>query len=166
MNKKIEIANFKSSIFYLMDNVVTEMAKRARIAIMDNERYGDESAVSIFLEAFNQVQEDEFNGDYYIFNLNDKDDLKYLVDHEIFNACQIADLYPKCTASGLFRFALDINACPTGEIEIIGLDKLKEILCNNVESVIRFTIMYPEVYTKVYNLLIADTLIESDFKEC
>ena len=164
MNKKIEIAKCESSIFMLIDNAVTEMVKRARIAIMGNERYGDESAVSIFLEAFNQIQEDEFNGDYYIFNLNDKDDLKYLVDHEIFNACQIADLYPKCTASGLFR----ITTSDEGDIEIISLGKLMDILCANMETLLRCVLMYVgegnDAYNKVYNMLIADDLVsDKDF---
>ena len=129
---------------------------------MRNERYGDESAISIFLAAYNTMQEEEFNGDFYLFNLHNKDDLKFLVDHEILNACQIADIYPKCTASGLFRFLED------GSCEVVSLEKVKGIICSNMEALMRCVLMYVgegnAAYNKVYNMLVADALIcDSDF---
>ncbi len=146
-----------SKVSEVFEMVLPVLVKKAISNVKINARYGDESALSIFYAAYNQMQEEEFNGDYYIFNLNDKADLKYLVDHEILDAYQIADIYPKCTASGLFR--IDDNA----SIEIITLDALKDILCNNMETLLRCVLMYVgegnDTYTKVYNMLIANDLV-------
>lgn len=152
-----------SKAFEILLPVLVNAAKRA---VINNERYGDESALGIFMKAYNAMQEDEFDGNWYIFNLNDKDDLKFLVDHEMVNAGEIADLYHKCNASGLFWYTLDCNGCPTGEVEAITLDKLKEILCNNMEMLMRCILMYGNhggSYKKVYSMLITDNLVESDF---
>ena len=151
-----------SKVSEVFEMVLSVLVKKANSKVKINARYGDESALSIFYAAYNQMQEEEFNGDNYIFNLNDKDDLKYLVDHEILNACQIADIYPKCTASGLFRIA------KSGDIEIVSLKELKEILCGNMETLLRCVLMYVgegnDVYNKVYNMLIADDLAsDKDF---
>jgi hypothetical protein len=151
-----------SKVSEVFEMVLSVLVKKANSKVKINARYGDESALSIFYAAYNQMQEEEFNGDNYIFNLNDKDDLKYLVDHEILNACQIADIYPKCTASGLFRIA------KSGDIEIINLGKLMDILCANMETLLRCVLMYVgegnDVYNKVYNMLIADDLVcDKDF---
>jgi len=151
-----------SKVSEVFEMVLSVLVKKANSKVKINARYGDESALSIFYAAYNQMQEEEFNGDNYIFNLNDKDDLKYLVDHEILNACQIADIYPKCTASGLFRIT------ESGDIEIINLGKLMDILCANMETLLRCVLMYVgegnDVYNKVYNMLIADDLVsDKDF---
>jgi hypothetical protein len=151
-----------SKVSEVFEMVLPVLVKKANSNVLFNTRYGDESALSIFYAAYNQMQEEEFNGDNYIFNLNDKNDLKYLVDKEILNACQIADIYPKCTASGLFRIT------ESGDIEIISLGKLMDILCANMETLLRCVLMYVgegnDVYNKVYNMLIADDLIhDRDF---
>jgi hypothetical protein len=151
-----------SKVSEVFEMVLPVLVKKAISNVKINTRYGDESALSIFYAAYNQMQEEEFNGDYYIFNLNDKNDLKYLVDKDILNACQIADIYPKCTASGLFRIT------ESGDIEIISLGKLMDILCANMETLLRCVLMYVgegnDVYNKVYNMLIADDLIhDRDF---
>jgi hypothetical protein len=151
-----------SKVSEVFEMVLPVLVKKANSNVLFNTRYGDESALSIFYAAYNQMQEEEFNGDYYIFNLNDKNDLKYLVDKDILNACQIADIYPKCTASGLFRIT------ESGDIEIISLGKLMDILCANMETLLRCVLMYVgegnDVYNKVYNMLIADDLIhDRDF---
>jgi hypothetical protein len=153
-----------SKVSEVFEMVLPVLVKKAISSVKINSRYGDESALSIFYAAYNQMQEEEFNGDNYIFNLNDKNDLKYLVDKEILNACQIADIYPKCTASGLFR----ITTSDKGDIEIISLKGLKEILCANMETLLRCVLMYVgegnDVYNKVYNMLIADDLVcDKDF---
>lgn len=154
-----------SKISKAFECVLPVLVEEAKKMIKLNERYGDESALNIFLAAYNNMQEEEFNGDYYIFNLNDKDDLKYLVEHEILAAWQIADLYPRCTASGLFRIPLDKDV----EFEIIGLNALKSILCNNMDALMRCVLMYTpenEKYQKVYNMIVGDELvIDEDFNQ-
>ena len=150
-----------SKVSEAFEMVLPVLVKKAINNVKINTHYGDESALSVFYAAYNQMQEEEFNGDNYIFNLNDKNDLKYLVEHDILNACQIADIYPKCAASGLFRIT------ESGDIEIITLDALKSILCNNMDTLLRCVLMYVgednDTYNKVYNILIADELVQSDF---
>jgi len=151
-----------SKVSEVFEMVLPVLVKKAISNVKINSRYGDESAVSVFYAAYNQMQEEEFNGDNYIFNLNDKNDLKYLVDKEILNACQIADIYPKCTASGLFRIT------ESGDIEIVSIADLKDTLCANMETLLRCVLMYVgesnDAYNKVYNMLIADDLIcDKDF---
>lgn len=148
-----------SKISDLIEGILPTLIEASKMAVIINERYGDESAISIFLAAYNTMQEEEFNGDFYIFNLHDKDDLKYLVDHEILNACQIADIYPKCTASGLFRFLED------GSYEVVSLEKVKEIICNNMEELMRCVLMYHNgsTYSKVYDMIISSNLLGTDF---
>jgi hypothetical protein len=145
-----------SKVSEVFEMVLPVLAKKAIGKVRIDARYGDESALSILYAAYNQMQDEEFNGEGYIFNLNDNKDLKYLVDHEILNACQIADIYPKCKASGLFRIEED-------EIAIISLAELKDIVCSNMETLLRCVLMYVgegnDVYNKVYNMLIADDLV-------
>ncbi len=148
-----------SKISILIEGILPTLIEASKKAVMRNERYGDESAISIFLAAYNTMQEEESNGDFYLFNLHDKDDLKFLVDHEILNACQIADIYSKCTASGLFRFLED------GSAEIVSLEKVKGIICSNMEALMRCVLMYHDssTYSKVYDMIISNNLIGTDF---
>ena len=148
-----------SKISDLIEGILPTLVEASKKAVMRNERYGDESAISIFLAAYNTMQEEEFNGDFYIFNLHDKNDLKYLVNHEILNACQIADIYPKCTASGLFRILED------GSCEVVSLEKVKEIICSNMEALMRCVLMYHDssAYSKVYDMIISSNLLRTDF---
>lgn len=152
-----------SKVSEVFEMVLPVLVGKADRLLVENHHYGgDSSALSIFFAAYNQMQEEEFNGDNYIFNLNDNKDLKYLVDHEILNACQIADIYPKCKASGLFRI------CDDGSIETISVTQLKSIISNNMETLLRCVLMYVgkdnDVYNEVYNMLIADDLIcDEDF---
>ena len=158
-----------SKISKAFESILPVLVEEGKKMIKLNEHYGDESALNIFFAAYNNMQDEEFNGDYYIFNLNDKDDLKYLVEHEILTACQIADLYPRCVASGLFRFEVDNYGNRADGVEIIGLEALKAILCNNMDALMRCVLMYTpenEKYQKVYNMIVSNELvIDEDFNQ-
>lgn len=159
MNK----TNSISKAFEILLPVLVEAGKKA---VMRNERYGDESTLDIFMAAFNEMQDEEFNGTYYIFNLNDKKDLKYLVNECSLDINEIVRLHTTCNASGLFWYKVDNYGTPTDEIEVITLDKLKETLCNNMEMLMRCILMYATcggAYKKIYSMLITDNLVESEF---
>ena len=138
------------------ESLVDILANKARKCIQAGESYRSEKVLDIVLAAFNTMQEDEFNGDNYIFNINNENDLKYLVDREIVTAASISYVYENYK-NGLFTIDENGNPQPVHTLPII--------LCNNIEPVIRCMLMYPEdsTYNKLYNLLIADTLISSDF---
>ena len=52
--------------------------------------------LSMLLGAFNQWQEDERSGVDYIFDINNKEDLKYLVDNGMITAIGIAWVVQYC----------------------------------------------------------------------
>ena len=142
----------------IFESLVPILAKKAITCINRNEKYGDDSVLSVILEAYNQTQESEFDGHFYIFNINDKDDLKFLTDRECVKACDIHFIYQNFE-DGCFRFAED------GSIEGMPVDKIRQTLCNNMETIVRCVLMYPEAYKKMYSLLVADSLLSSDFSQ-
>ena len=142
----------------IFESLVPILAKKAITCMDRNEQYGNDSVLSVILEAYNQTQEDEFDGHYYIFDIYDKDDLKFLVDRECVKACDIAYAY-KNFKDGSFRF--DEN----GNMEEMPIEKIKQTLANNMETIVRCVLMYPEAYKKMYNLLVADSLLSSDFSQ-
>ena len=141
----------------IFESIVPILAAKARICMDRNEKYGDDSVLSVMLEAYNQMQEDEFDGHYYIFNIHDEDDLKCLVKNGM-TACEISYAYQKFE-DGCFRFAED------GSMEEMSVCKIRQTLANNMDALVRCGLMYPEAYKKVYNLLVADSLLSSDFSQ-
>lgn len=120
----------------------------------------DKSATKAFLDAFNNMQDEEFNCDNHIYNINDKDDLRCLIGDNLLDAYRIAVLYPKVHENGLF--AIDSN----GEFDVISPERLIVILSDNMETLMRCVLLYVpdnEKYRKIYNMVIADSLVESDF---
>ena len=131
--------------------------------INQKEQYGSESLLSVVFKAYNQMQEEEFNGDYYIFNINDKEDLKYLVDKDIMTACDISHAYQN-SADGFLWYVKNND----NQLQYLTTDEVRGILCSNIEPIMRCVLMYcteSEDYKKVYNYAIADALVSSDFRQ-
>ena len=125
------------------------------------EHYVDESLLSVAFKAYNRMLEEEFDGNGYIFNINDKDDLKYLVEKDIMQASDISYVYQN-SVDGLFRYV------DAGQIQYLTIDEIRDILCNNIEPLMRCVLMYAtecEDYKKLYNYTIADALVSSSFSE-
>ena len=141
----------------IFESIVPILAAKARICMDRNEKYGDDSVLSVLLSAYNQMQEDEFDGHYYIFSIHSEDDLKCLVNNGM-TASEISYVYQKFE-DGCFRFAED------GSIEEMSVCKIRQTLANNMDALVRCVLMYPEAYKKVYNLLVADSLVSSDFNQ-
>ena len=118
--------------------------------------------LDMLLGAFNQWQEDEQDGASYIFNINDKGNLKYLVDNDILTATDIAWVTQKCK-NGLFVIGDDGTPVPIDD------KRLREWLINNAEDYVPYVIMYAarcgkdSAYAQVYEEYITQILECSEF---
>ena len=120
--------------------------------------------LSMLLGAFNQWQEDERSGVDYIFDINNKEDLKYLVDNGMITATGIAWVVQNCY-TGLFQF----NGEPDAGIQPISLEMLNRYLIINADDYLPYVIMYAarcgsdSAYAKVYEEYITEVLEKSKF---
>ena len=118
--------------------------------------------LDMLLGAFNEWQEDEQDGASYIFNINDKGNLKYLVDNDILAATDIAWVIQKCK-NGLFVIGDDGTPVPIDD------KRLREWLINNAEDYVPYVIMYAarcgkdSAYAQVYEEYITQILECSEF---
>lgn len=124
---------------------------------------GNKEAIAIVLAAYNEMQEDERSGVDYIFNINDKEDLKYLVDKELIDASDIAYLYnhPEEFPNGLFY----MNECTDGMQPI---KNLAETLINWLEEITKFVILYvgrgnDTAYQAYYERFFVDKVWQLDY---
>jgi hypothetical protein len=92
--------------------------------------------VELCLNAYNSWQELECDGKNYIFNIDNADDLKYLVDNDMITASGISWVLEH--ESHFFIFEGEINA----EVKILSLDKVIEILLANATDYMTCAIMY------------------------
>ena len=120
--------------------------------------------LSMLLGAFNQWQEDERSGVDYIFDINNKEDLKYLVDNGMITATGIAWVVQNCY-TGLFQF----NGEPDAGIQPISVETLNRYLIINADDYLPYVIMYAarcgsdSAYAKVYEEYITEVLERSKF---
>ena len=120
--------------------------------------------LNMLLGAFNQWQEDERSGVDYIFDINNKEDLKYLVDNGMITATGIAWVVQNCY-TGLFQF----NGEPDAGIQPISVETLNRYLIINADDYLPYVIMYAarcgsdSAYAKVYEEYITEVLEKSKF---
>ena len=118
--------------------------------------------LDMLLGAFNEWQEDEQDGASYIFNINNKGNLKYLVDNDILAATDIAWVIQNCK-NGLFVIGEDGTPVPIDD------KRLRDWLINNAEDYIPYVIMYAarcgkdSAYAQVYEEYITQILECSEF---
>ena len=118
--------------------------------------------LDMLLGAFNEWQEDEQDGASYIFNINDKGNLKHLVDNDILAATDIAWVIQNCK-NGLFVIGEDGTPVPIDD------KRLRDWLINNAEDYIPYVIMYAarcgkdSAYAQVYEEYITQILECSEF---
>jgi hypothetical protein len=92
--------------------------------------------LNLLLDVYNYWQEEEHDGYDYIFNIDNQNDLKYLVDNDMITAPTIAWIMKQETH--LFVFGEDADA----GVEIISMDKLIGTLLNNTTGYTAYAIMY------------------------
>ena len=107
--------------------------------------------LQLVLAAYNRYQEDEHDGDQYIFDINNADDLKCCVDggltaNEIYDMVKLNCKY--------FTFGR-----PT--FTIIGMDELRDLLSGYLEDVVWCALMYVsrcEEYAALYEHYVTESV--------
>lgn len=106
--------------------------------------------IELCLDAYNQWEEDERDGIDYIFNIDDPNDLKYLVDNDMITANGIAFVLSQ--EIHLFMFEGEKDA----GIRIVSMDELLEKLFISAYEYMAYAIMYvgrcepDSPYAKIY----------------
>lgn len=95
------------------------------------------NCLSIVLAAYNRMQEDEFDGQDYIFDITNQNDLKFLVDRNMITAKQIALAYNEIPF-GLFKFDDNGNILPAASSE----KELIAQLLQNLDFIVPYVLMY------------------------
>ena len=118
--------------------------------------------INLCLEAYNYWREEERDGINYIFNIDNADDLKYLVDNGMITASGIA--YVMKQETHLFTFEGDTDA----GMRFISMEELVEKLFVNATDYMAYAIMYvgrcgeDSPYAKIYEEYVT-TYIEDFF---
>ena len=126
MDKKTkEMVMFASLVNYVFEN-----AKAVLTRDQDN-------CLPIVLAAYNRMQEDEFDGQNYIFDIHDHNDLKFLVDNKMITANEIAFVINDIPM-GLFKFDDNRRILPAA----LGERELREKLVQNLPLLVPYVLMY------------------------
>lgn len=123
--QKIEVLNATETIIaFIKKNVENDIRKT-----------GD---LSVILDAYNRMQEDEYDGINYIFNLSKQKDLQYLVEKDMIDACAITFVInnPHLYPNRLFTFDGEKNK------GMSGIESIECLLLGNLEHLIPFVLMY------------------------
>lgn len=125
MNEKEKNATLGSLVEYVSNNVK---------AVLTREH---DDCLNTVLAAYNRMQEDEFDGQNYIFNIHSDTDLKFLVDKKMITANKIAFVINEIPL-GLFKFD------DSGSILPAALDEreLKELLLQSLPFIVPYVLMY------------------------
>lgn len=131
------------------------------------ERIGKDLAqrknIKLLLSANNYWQEQEHDGQNYIFNIDNVEDLKYLVDNGMITASGISWVMNQ--KSHFFKF----EGKTDDGIKIISMDELIEILFANATDYMGYAIMYvgrcgeDSPYANIYDEYVT-SYIEDYFK--
>ena len=125
---------------------------------------GDKEAIKIVLAAFNEMQEDERSGVDYIFNIYNKDDLKFLIEKELVNAEDIAHVVdnPCEFPYGMFF----MNECTDGMQPVQDLQKTLIVW---LEEITKFVFLYvarggqDSAYKAYYERFFVDKVWQTDY---
>jgi hypothetical protein len=113
-----------------LGKVLKALQKRIAIDLAQGKNIG------MCLDAYNLWQDDERDGINYVFNIDNANDLKYLVAHDMISASGIA--WVNKQKSHLFMFDGEKDA----GIKIIQMDELIEMLSNTANEYMAYAIMY------------------------
>ena len=113
--------------------------------------------------AYNRFCEDENNGNGYIFNINNAEDLKFLVQNECINAAEIAKIYndSQFRTSGLFFF--DENHMSLDESQIGTWEEVRDMFIDMIDDLCTFVLTYAtrcKEYQAVYEMFVTDLFLE------
>ena len=116
-----------------------------------------------FVDAWNRFVEDEKDGHNYIFNLDNKDDLKYLVSNELISVKEIVELNKKESHFFFLDYGNNsLNSIPMFKT-IYDIDVYLKAC---TYSIARHILTYPTgANGELYRFYISDILYENKFNE-
>lgn len=132
MMKKKTLSNMTTAFGQVKDCIITEIEKDFN---EDNKE-----AIMVFLNAYNEWQENERDGVDYIFDINNQEDLECVVKGGM-TAYEIAMIWakPNYASHGFFFFGCNY---PTPKM-LTDAESLKNTLLGHVYEVVEFVLTYP-----------------------
>lgn len=128
--------------------------------VIDDFRKGN--GLTIVLDAYNRMREDECGGTGYIFNINKKEDLEYLVKNDMMSAHTIAFVVntPYKFPNGMFMF--------DGEKDcgMLPIDNISTLLIDNLNMLIPYVLLYVDrckEYQEFYSRYFTDKVWLMDY---
>ena len=123
----------KTKEMVMLASLVNYVCENAKVVLIRDQ----DNCLPIVLAAYNRMQEDEFDGRNYIFNVHDHNDLKFLVDNKMITANKIAFVINEIPL-GLFKFDDNGNIIPAA----LGERELREKLAQNLSWLVPYVLMY------------------------
>ena len=141
------------------NGVINDIIGRLTKAI---NQVGNDATIRMVLAAYNRYQEDERDGVDYIFNLEDKDDLKTLIEGG-YTASDIAWAYGKGKETNLFLFHAGANYDHMNHVGSIS--DLKRLLTAYLENIVPCVFLYPWVdeYKAIWTMFVTESVENSQF---
>ena len=122
------------------------------------ERLKEDDIFNKALMAYNQYQEDERFGLYYIFDLDDQEDLKTLVNCGV-TASEISRLYnDNESADSTYLYCGENHT----NLRCLNMSEIDKQLIANMEEIVLGMLAYPYIdgYTPLYQEFITNYIVE------
>lgn len=121
------------------------------------ERLKENDIFNKVLMAYNQYQEDERFGVDYIFDLDDQEDLKTLVNSGV-NAAEIATLYNDDRYDSAYLYCGENHT----NLRCLNISEIDKQLIANMGEIVLCMLAYPYVdgYTPLYQEFITNYIVE------
>ena len=147
-----------------MEEILNKMVEGIKTAIINDLKaypFKNNDVMNMVIAAYNRFQEDERDGVDYLFNINDKDDLKCCVEGGM-NACEIAWLYGQSNINTTTLFYFGVNYESPQPIATWG--EVKECMIGWLEEVLPCVIAYPTIaeYEPIYTRYVTDYMIRKE----
>lgn len=114
------------------------------------------------LAAYNTYQESERDGVDYIFNLNDKYDLKCCVEGGL-TAQEICGLWLKSQSTHSEYFLFGCNYSEPQQFATIG--EVRDNLIYWLDDMLPYVLAYPHLYGKVYEKYVTDYILDNTMSD-
>lgn len=143
-----------------MNEIIKQLIEKLTICLKRDCKEGSSVFADIFA-AYNQYQEDEENGAGYMFDINNVDDLKCVLDGGM-TPKDFHDLYEKAIGSESTKFLFG-EYYPQPQIVTYPAEKIYPTL----KQIAICIMAYPhcEVYNKLYCRYITDSMLDECDKE-
>lgn len=143
----------------LMNEEIKDLIKKVAICIERDAKFCADNDVSNtfkkLFDAYNSYQEDECNGEDYIHNINNPDDLICCIKGGL-GRNELQGLLNECSEKNCDYFLFGENY-PTAQI----ITNIRDAIANNALELATCVVTYPycETYRALYTLYITDAIL-------